>query len=68
MKIIKTKLKGENIAVYTDEFPDTGFYIRIDDVSTKEDIITEVQLRVDAKILERNIKNDRRTKYNLLKV
>ena len=68
MIITKTKLKGENIAVYTDEFPDIGFYIRIDDVSTKEDIITEVQLRVDAKILERNIKNDRRTKYNLLKV
>lgn len=75
MKIIKTKLKGENIAVYTDEFPELGFYIKIDSIEggvdgipNKTDMKKKVQLRVDEENTKRNSETERIKKYKYLEV
>ena len=75
MKIIKTKLKGENIAAYTDEFPEMGFYIPIDSIEkgldgipNKTDLKKKVQERVDKEIAERNLEAERLKNYKYLEV
>lgn len=68
MKIIKTNLKGENIAAYTDDFPEIGFYIPLDTLGDKKDLIKKVQIRVDEEKERRNKQDSREQRYNNLKV
>ena len=75
MKIIKTKLKGDRIATYTDEFPEIGFYIEIDSIekgldglANKTDFKKKVQARVDQEKLKRAAEEERKRQYKNLEV
>jgi|TARA_Y100000310_G_scaffold114126_1_gene112634 hypothetical protein len=68
MKIIKTKLKEEKIAAYTDEYPEIGFYIPLDDLKDQKDLIAKVQIRVDKEREKREKQKSREQRYNNLKV
>ena len=75
MKIIKTKLKGDKIAAYTDEFPEIGFYIEIDSIekgldgiANKTDFKNKVQARVDKEKLKRAVEEERKRQYKNLEV
>ena len=75
MKIIKTKLKGDRIAAYTDDFPEMGFYIEIDTIekgldglANKTDFKKKVQARVDEEKLKRAAEEERKRQYKNLEV
>lgn len=68
MKIIKTKLKEEKIAAYTDEYPEIGFYIPLDTLENQKDLIDKVQIRVDKEREKREKQKSREQRYNNLKV
>lgn len=66
MKIKKIIRDGENIIVWTEEYPDNGFNFKIDEIVDKADLNAKVQLRVDELKASLDIEAQREAKFKEL--
>lgn len=67
MKIIEIKRRRENIIVWTEEYKDTGFNFKLDDITDVKDLKAKVQLRIDAEDVKGYVEEQRIIKFNILK-